>query len=198
MTYNYISYIAILLSIIINSIFYFKKNNLGNNNTPNNILLSNYIKIANYLIIANVIITIIGIFLKQNKILITKFDDFLIIMFINITLIITSSIIGIIACIYSLYMIKKSNPELMSNAPQKAKMRFFSQFAIFVFGITWAITDSIITFDWVDYFTRLMLFEPLQYIPIEGIVYISLLFIIANMKLFDIWKINLSIRKKRS
>ncbi len=196
MNYTYLSYFGIAITIIINLIYYIFKNKLKNNEIPNTILLNKFIKISNYLIFLNILITIIGIILKLNNVIIHTFDDFLIVMYFNAILIITSSIIGLIACIYNLFKIRKENRDLMSQAPQKAKFRFFAQFALFVFGITWAFTDSIFTFDWTDYITRLLLNEPLQYIPIEGVIYIVLIYLIPNFKLFDIFRFKLPFRRK--
>ncbi len=197
MTWNYISYAGILITLIINIFYFFnrKKYNSGTQ-TANTILLNQAVSIANYLIIANIIISSVGLLLKHNKLLIHTFDDYLMLMYICGVLIIASSAIGVIGCIFSQISLWKANRELLQAAPNKAKMRFFAQFALFVFGITWSLTDSIITFDWLDYILRILIYQPLQFIPMEGRIYIALLFIIPNIKIFDMINFKYPFKRK--
>lgn len=190
MIWTYILLIAFTITIIINLLYFINRNkykDLGKSQMS--ILINQGMKSANYMILANVIISIIGAFLNHNGILINNGNKFIMLLYVSSVLLVSSSAIGVLASIFSLGNIIKTNRELMTQLPTKAKMRFFSQFALFVFGMSWFITDSIIAFDWNDIWLRIITMQKIQYTPTEGVIYFIFLFIVANFKLFDMTKV---------
>lgn len=183
MFWNYISYSALGFTLLINLIYWINRDKYINLEFPNDFLLNKYINFANLTIFLNIVISTIGVILKINKII--NFDSYMILMYICAILIASGSLTGAVGVIYNFIKIRKDDPESLKSAPNKARMRYFAQFALFVFGIAWIIADSIFTFDWLDYITRLILFESVQYIPLEGAIYITLIYVVANFKLLD-------------
>lgn len=190
MIWTYILLFAVAITIIINLAYFINRNKYKNlEQSQMSILINQGMKSANYMILANVIISAIGSYLNYKNILLDDVNKFIILMYVSSVLLVASSALGVISSIFSLGSIIKTNRELMTMLPTKAKMRFFSQFALFVFGMSWFITDSIVAFDWNDILLRVVTFQKVQYTPMEGILYISFMFIMANFKLFDMTKV---------
>lgn len=190
MIWTYILLFAVAITIIINLMYFINRNKYKDlEQSQMSILINQGMKSANYMILANVIISAIGSYLNHKGILLDDVNKFIILLYLSSVLLVASSALGVISSIVSLGSIIKTNRELMTKLPTKAKMRFFSQFALFVFGMSWFITDSIVAFDWNDLLLRVITFQKVQYTPMEGIIYISFMFVVANFKLFDMIKV---------
>ncbi len=184
MTLNYIVYFALGLMVFINIFYLFKRPEASDNN--NTRLLSQFIGFANYGILANVIISLISVVLKLNQVI--NFDQFVLAMYLSFILIVLSSLFGLGEIVNRLIQIKIHSPELLAEVSPRARMRFFLQFGAFVFGGVWALTDSLISFTWLDLFSKLITFEPLQHTPVVGIFYIVSIYLISIFKVSELFR----------
>lgn len=186
MSLNYYVYFAIVISITINILFWIKRPKATDDS--NDRLLSPIIKIVNYGILANIISSVIAVILKLNQVL--DFDQYLIAMYISFILIVLSSLFGMGEIINRMIQIKLHTPELLKEVSPRARMRFFLQFAMFVFGGVWALTDSLLSFTWLDCFSKLISFEPLQHTPVVGIFYIVSIYLVSIFKVSELIQFN--------
>lgn len=182
MTLNYVVYFALGLSVFINIFYLFKRPEVSDDN--NTRLLSQFVQIANYGILANLIVSLTSVVLKLSQVI--NFDQFVLAMYLSFILIILSSLFGLGEIINRLIQIKLHTPELLAEVSPRARMRFFLQFAAFVFGCVWALTDSVISFTWLDLFSKLLTFEPLQHTPTIGIFYIVSIYLISIFKVSEL------------
>ena len=190
MTWNYVAYIAIGLGIIINVVYCLIRPKA--NDTSNDRLLSQLVKIVNYGILTNVVISFVFVTLKIYQII--NYNQYIVVMYVSFILIVLSSLFGFGEIINRLLQIRRNTPELLKEVSPKARMRFFLQFAAFVFGSVWILTDSLITFNWLDIISKLITFEPIQRTPVIGIMYIVSIYLISIFKVsefVDIGKIRL-------
>jgi hypothetical protein len=125
-------------------------------------------KIADWTIAGTAIASIIGALLKTNSII--DFDAFTVVLFVVYALFWISSILGFVAKVIA---VKKR--QLNNSIYVQAKT--FLKFALYVCGAAWAASDLILSFNWIDYITKLIEIKPIQKMPIISIAYIALIYV---------------------
>lgn len=172
MIWNYVIYALIVLGIVLKVIYKIKNKNTDKSN---NIFYSAMIEYVNYSIALNIIISIIAVILKLNQII--DFEQYIFAMYISFIIIVIGSLLGIGETINRLINISKKSKESLSEASSFDRIGLFLRFDMFVFGAAWALSDSLMTFTWLDFFSKLISFEEIQHTPIIGILYLVSLYI---------------------
>ena len=117
---------------------------------------------------------------------------------VSFIIIILSSLLGIGETVNRLISLSKKSKESLTEVSSFDRISFFLRFAMFVFGASWALSDSLMTFTWLDFFSKLISIEEIQHTPMIGILYlvsIYLNFIYPSFGLVSIKRITL-IRSK--
>lgn len=172
MTWNYIIYALIVLGIVLKVIYKIKNKNTEKSK---NLFYSAMIDYLNYSIALNIIISIIAVVLKLNQII--DFEQYIFAMYISFIIIVISSLLGIGETINRLINISKKSKESLAEASSFDRIGFFLRFAMFVFGAVWALSDSLMTFTWLDFFSKLISYEQIQHTPIVGILYLVTIYL---------------------
>lgn len=189
MTWNYIIYALIILGFLLKVIYRIKNKSTDK---PKNLFYSAMIDYLNYSIALNIIISIIAVVLKLNQII--DFEQYIFAMYISFIIIVISSLLGIGETINRLINISKKSKESLAEASSVDRIGFFLRFAMFVFGAAWALSDSLMTFTWLDFFSKLISFEEIQHTPIVGILYlvtIYLNFVYPSLGMVSIKRVSL-------
>lgn len=184
MKINILIYCLIFASAIINLIALVRHKKQPDDNATT-IKLSKTIVTANYLVVANIIFSIISVIIKLCGII--NFETYLVLMYISHLLIVVGSLDGLYGVIAQLIRLRRSNQlaELQTNP--KMRIRLLLQMLMFAFGITWLATDYLmISFTWMDFFLHLITFEPVQQMPVQGIIYFSLIYLVSIYKITDL------------
>lgn len=184
MKINILIYCLIFASAIINLIALVRHKKQPEDNATT-IKISNTIVTANYLVVANIIFSIISVIIKLCGII--NFETYLVLMYISHLLIVVGSLDGLYGVISQLIRLRRSNQlaELQTNP--KMRIRLLLQMLMFAFGITWLATDYLmISFTWMDFFLHLITFEPVQQMPVQGIIYFSLIYLVSIYKITDL------------
>ena len=193
MIWNYIVYALIVLGIVLRIIYKTKTKKIEN---PENLFHSLMIEYLNYSIALNIIISIIAVVLKLNQII--DFEQYIFAMYISFIIIVLSSLLGIGEAVNRLISLSKKSKESLTEVSSFDRISFFLRFAMFVFGASWALSDSLMTFTWLDFFSKLISIEEIQHTPMIGILYlvsIYLNFIYQSLRIIPIKRISL-IRSK--
>lgn len=189
MIWNYIIYALIVLGIVLKVIYKIKNKNTDK---PKNLFYSAMIEYLNYSIALNIIISIIAVILKLNQII--DFEQYIFAMYVSFIIIVLSSLLGIGETINRLINISKKSKESLTEVSPFDRIGFFLRFALYVFGAVWALSDSLMTFTWLDFFSKLISFEEIQHTPMVGILYlvaIYLNFIYPSLGMVSVKRISL-------